>query len=1078
MNKKRILLSLVLILSLTFAVSGMAFATSTIGEEKEAEYSLNNIMFYQQCPTTTSGGSSEVCGSNENYAGEQVFNEKQMETINHHQPIYEKAASQYGFPWQILAVLHYREWGLQQSNPPNGQGIYQLYSYTSGGQNGNAFKPAGKVSDEEFQRQTDIVAKLINENYGKGLDLGTDEGVKQLFFNYNGAGDGAVFEKKAKALGFDNPAEGSAYVMNKYDEKRDPKSPNVSPAWIGNYTADGKWSATAKDERWGTFTAYKAITCDGSMVNPDDSAAVPDDDAAEAPSSQPSATVSSSSSNASANAEKIAKTALDLAWPNDAKPSDYNKKKGGKPTEAMEKAWESLGTTEENKSHGPDCGYFVQTVIGYSNVDPNYSNKKATLGIESYSKKNPDKWEVIDFKDGDTSKLQSGDIIIGHGGGGGTGNHALIVADIDGKLWKVEAGYTSKRWGRVSDPIGKKYKHYDKQIIIRAKGGSSAPSCDPFNSGSMNINATGAALAWPLDTPEEKYTLARGKVLESALTSPGQTVDFPGTGSGNAAFQKAWVETKMSENSGNDDTLDNTGIYSWRYGAYCCGFTATVIRYSGYDPHFSGSLSVGGFEQVNYARNHSDLWEVIEWDHQKSSLKGGDVFNSSTHSWMVVEDASGELYIAEASLHGHTFGHIAKYDGTGGKVYIIRATHASNSNTGVSVTGNMQTASSAKTGSATIAGKGNGNIGASAIELAWPEGTSEDVYQKKATDKFTKYFESLPQAAQDKQQAKTAKCDYSGGKSCDRFVATAVRHSGVDPDFDFGPVDSGTLPYLESNPNWEEVQMNDTKSTEEYKSGDVLIFYGANGPSHTGIYAVDSNGKGHLVQASYCTEFGVVKPATNIASSTWTKIRVFRNKNNNSGSNATGCNVCGGVGGSDSGDGTLQDGGFTSVEEAEKVVMTEYRGLWDNNGEARSKYLINAGCKGHLINNCPSFVRYFVNKYANKKWTDGPTGHGKDVAGNVAKFYGLSTSKTPSAYSVFSVPEGVTICPGGIPCGHTGIVLGVDTARKKVIIGEAGCGSGLDFIHAKEKDLSTFTSGKYTFTNLNSVLKTGGLSDV
>ena len=59
--------------------------------------------------------------------------------------------------------------------------------------------------------------------------------------------------------------------------------------------------------------------------------------------------------------------------------------------------------------------------------------------------------------------------------------------------------------------------------------------------------------------------------------------------------------------------------------------------------------------------------------------------------------------------------------------------------------------------------------------------------------------------------------------------------------------------------------------------------------------------------------------------------------------------------------------------------------------------------------------------------------------------------------------------------GHTGIVLGVNTESNKIIIGEAGCGSGLDFIHAKEKDLSSYNNGAYTFTNLNSVLKQGSL---
>lgn len=1065
MSKIRLLLSLAFIAGLTLSISDIAFATSTIGEEKEAEYSLNNIMFFQHCPTTKNGG-SEICGTNKNYAGEQVFNEKQMEAIQANQPFYEKAASQYGFPWQIIAVIHQREHGLARSNPGNGQGVYQFASATRRAScTGGNFSP-GRISDEQFQIQTNCAAEAIKNSYGAGLDLNTDDGIKRMFFSYNGRA--SAYINQAIKLGFSQEqaenGEGSPYVMNRYDAKREPSS-----TW-GQIKTDGGSIQYPANKDFGAFVYYKALACDGDTVNPDDSADTADDAASVEPSPQPSSTTKSSSSNISANAEKIAQTALKLAWPKGSDKSDYDKKQGGQPTEAVKQAWESLGTTSGNTKHGPDCGYFVQAVIGYSNVDPDYSNDSVGLKIESYAKKNPDKWETIDFSDGDTSKLQSGDIILGHGSSKGTGFHAWIAADIDGELWRVEASYTQKLWGRVSKKVGKKYKSYDKQLIVRAKGGSSTPSCDPFNAGSKNINATGAALAWPLDTPKAKYTLARGKVLEAALTSPGQTVDYPGTGSGNAVFQKAWVETKMSQTGLNNSTLDNTGIYSWRYGAYCCGFTAAVVRYSGYDPHFNGSLSVGGYEQVNYARKHSDLWEVIEWDHQKSSLKGGDIFNSSTHSWMVVEDASGELYISEASLHSHTFGHIDKYRGASGKVYIIRATHANNSNTGVSVKGGMQTASAAKTGSLSTTSANNHDIAASARYFAYDTRDSaakksikasvKDAWKKLLTDNGVTNFSST-----------------NMGKDCGVFVSGVLRYAGFTDRMN-GPTHGKNvviIPELGDLEGWFKVD-TDGKNEKELEDGDVIYEYENGKLHHFSIFARADNGEAQIIEASHGDHYG------------WTgkfykngrQRVVWRNRNNKSGTGTvtTECNVCGGEKGSDGGDGTLQDGGFTSVEEAEKVVMTEYRGLWNNDSVARSKYLINAGCSGHLINNCPSFVRYFVNKYAKKKWTDGPTGHGKDVAGNVAKFYGLSTSKTPSAYSVFSVPEGRTICSGGIPCGHTGIVLGVDTARKKVIIGEAGCGSGLDFIHAKEKDLSTFTSGKYTFTNLNSVLKTGGLSDV
>ena len=44
-----------------------------------------------------------------------------------------------------------------------GQGIYQLYTYTAGGTNSNAFLPAGPVSDDEFARQTDIATSIMKD---------------------------------------------------------------------------------------------------------------------------------------------------------------------------------------------------------------------------------------------------------------------------------------------------------------------------------------------------------------------------------------------------------------------------------------------------------------------------------------------------------------------------------------------------------------------------------------------------------------------------------------------------------------------------------------------------------------------------------------------------------------------------------------------------------------------------------------------------------------------------------------------------------------------------------------------------
>ncbi len=219
----------------------------------------NEIYYYN--PNGTPGNNNCLPGSNSNYSGAQVLSGALTSAIQANQAFYQEAAQKYGFDWRIIAAIHIMENSAKRANPSNGQGAYQLYSYTAGGTNSNAFLPAGQISDEEFQRQTDIMAGLLANNYGSGLDLSTPAGIKTLFFRYNGTASRYI--DKAIALGFDsaaaNTGEGSPYVMNKYDAARDPSSPNMNPNWPGMYVGDGKWSDTATSSRPGAYTIYVSL---------------------------------------------------------------------------------------------------------------------------------------------------------------------------------------------------------------------------------------------------------------------------------------------------------------------------------------------------------------------------------------------------------------------------------------------------------------------------------------------------------------------------------------------------------------------------------------------------------------------------------------------------------------------------------------------------------------------------------------------------------------------------------------------------------------------------------------------------
>ena len=1054
MSRTRIAIRLSVVISavVCLVTSSATFAgNSTITDEEETAYSLNSIMFYQKCPTATSGG-TQICGDNKNYAGEQVFTDEQMKAIEANQPFYEKAASEYGIPWQIIAVIHKREHGLVRSNPDNGQGVYQFYSAERRASCvGGNFSP-GKISDEQFQIQTNCAAEAIKNSYGSGLDLTTDDGVKKMFFKYNGMAQ--VYIDQAIRLGFTSMqaenGEGSPYVMNRYDAKREP-----SNTW-GQIKTDGGSISYPANKDFGAFVYYKAITCDGSTSEPDDS-----DDVVENPGDDNTPSNLQSSSDVSGNAQKIAEAAFKLAYPKGQSGYTVNRSKSDYGAySAFVEATKELGTWDKNKSHGPDCGFFVKAVMAYAN--PSIVNKPDSAvmdGHQNYTKSHPNQWDILDYsgKKIPASDLQSGDVIWWKDAP--KKQHYFIVAKNpdDGNLYKVEASYCSKdhwncgTWGRVTTKLtsSSALASHKEQWIFRAKGGEK-PSCDPKASDSNNINATGVALAWPLGTAWDKVALGKGTVLESVLTNPGQTDSFSSTGAGTAAFQKAFIETKMNESSLRDKSFN--GKYPWRYGAYCSGFTATVVRYSGYDPHFPSSLSVGKYEQVNYARSHPDLWEVITWDKQKDSLKGGDVLVSTNHSWMVVEDESGELYRAEAGL--------TKYSGgANGTTYIIRATHANNSNAGVSVTGGVKTTSITGKISNSIS-KDNGDIGATARFFAWPIGTSSKQYKNgRPPETIAKWQQMLKDAGYNAPYS-----DKQMGACCTCFVWGVLRYAG----YKVGELKQELYKEFTAEKGWKKVGTNITYG--EMEDGDVLVdmTHGKWFPQHYALFLRDDDGQGYRAEASVSShDYGRITKKVSDSAKPGKNYDIWRNENNKHGNNVattSECNVCPANGSSDDVDGgALQDGGATSEAEAQKIV--------DAYNKANLSKISGLGyaCNGDLHKNCVNFPKWFIATYLNGM-NHSFMGNGGDIAknfynANKSKFSNLKESSVPVAYSIFSVRHGSLTSSAE---GHTGVVLGVKDDQ--VFIGHAAwCGFAGQVKTVSVKDFTAHR--EHTFIDVNDYIK-------
>jgi hypothetical protein len=414
----------------TYSVFAMIFIglnftvpVSALKEKTWDMYDLNYIYYYdpegEDC-TVSSG--SVISGDNKLYNGEPVLSSSALQKIQENRPFYEKAANKYNLPWQLIATLHYRESSLTRYNPSNGQGAYQLYSYTNGGTNSNAFLPAGAITDEEFQRQTDIAAKLIRDNYGAGLNLNTDNDIKMFFFRYNGTAQSYI--SQARDLGFSEAearrGEGSPYVMNLADEKRDSRK---NPNWK-QITHDGGGMTDKANLRPGAFIIYASLGGSSGY--------------------------SSCSTSGSGNGD-LNKTALELAWPEHGH--------GLNARDTYKTALADVGLSNYGDYYariGASCDAFVATVFRYSGVDPNFvccgvSHHGATWNYVT----NSGKFVEVPNRAG---SLKPGDIRLSNG-------HIELYVEVNGVGKIASASYGSR-----TGEIGPFYENSSTFKAYRWKG--------------------------------------------------------------------------------------------------------------------------------------------------------------------------------------------------------------------------------------------------------------------------------------------------------------------------------------------------------------------------------------------------------------------------------------------------------------------------------------------------------------------------------------------------------------------------------------------------------------------------------
>lgn len=232
--------------------------TLAIGGKYDPDFfSKNDIFFYNPESTGVSCTTGAIIGDNLDYAGREVYNAAELDQIAKNRPFYERAVEGKPLPWQMLAAMHRRESNLRRYGPNNGYGPYQITP--------SSYK-IGEYTDAEFQNATDRAADFMVGKAG-GRDLSNPENVKYTFFAYNGIA--GAYIQQARALGFSDVeaanGNGSPYVVNKIDNKRDPVT---NPMRWGQIKRDYGGIEYPANNDYGAFVYYAALAgSDGASAS-------------------------------------------------------------------------------------------------------------------------------------------------------------------------------------------------------------------------------------------------------------------------------------------------------------------------------------------------------------------------------------------------------------------------------------------------------------------------------------------------------------------------------------------------------------------------------------------------------------------------------------------------------------------------------------------------------------------------------------------------------------------------------------------------------------------------------------------
>ncbi len=233
----------------------VALSAYAVGKDQRKIFDWG-VPYHNIEPCVPGGGNFSI-GDNKDYEGNQILKDDELEKVKRYQPVYQKIASKHGMPWQIFAAIHYRESSLKHGSTINSEGKCEGPYGISPGEN---WLCGNEYDDEKFEKVTERLATDLEEklrNKGGG-DWNDPNVVMEVLFRYTGMA--GVYIQQGRSLGFDEAGarrgEGSPYVANMLDEKRDPTKNGSN--W-GQIKHDYRSIEYPANKDYGAFVVYLGL---------------------------------------------------------------------------------------------------------------------------------------------------------------------------------------------------------------------------------------------------------------------------------------------------------------------------------------------------------------------------------------------------------------------------------------------------------------------------------------------------------------------------------------------------------------------------------------------------------------------------------------------------------------------------------------------------------------------------------------------------------------------------------------------------------------------------------------------------